>query len=174
MVLKKVQNENYYDEMVYQNIIIFQPLVRYCNLKLAPTNRDTLVEKPLSPIVPYKLYVVALMTLFNAVDTDGVSICRVTRVAPETRGQCYYKHPNITQRNVKNNIINLPVEVMHGVTRVTGDFIQTLPSTHGLLNGVLIIQNFVICHKTRRITPLAKAFKHRRVFTNDESVKVYF
>lgn len=38
----------------------------------------------------------------------------------------------------------LPVEVVHGVTGVAGNLVETLPSAHRLLDGVLIIQNLVI------------------------------
>lgn len=37
------------------------------------------------PVVPYKLYVVALVALFDAVDTDGVPVRRVTGVTPGER-----------------------------------------------------------------------------------------
>lgn len=79
--------------------------------------RSTVTEKP---IVPYKLYVVALMTLFNAVNADGVPICCITCVTP--------------------------IEVVHGVTSVAGDLVETLPSAHSLLDGILIIQNLIIFH----------------------------
>lgn len=46
-----------------------------------------------SPIVPYKLYVVPLVALFDAVDTDGVPVRRVAGVTP---GEVTEKiqHPN--------------------------------------------------------------------------------
>lgn len=34
------------------------------------------------PVVPYKLYVVALVAFFDAVYTDGVPVRRVTGVTP--------------------------------------------------------------------------------------------
>lgn len=37
------------------------------------------------PVVPYKLYVVALVALLDAVDTDGVPVRRVTGVTPGER-----------------------------------------------------------------------------------------
>lgn len=42
----------------------------------------------------------------------------------------------------------LPVEVVHGVTGVAGDLVETLSSAHCLLNGILVIQNFIICKKS--------------------------
>lgn len=44
-------------------------------------------------------------------------------------------------------IVNLPVEVVHGVTGVAGDLVETLSSTHRLLNGILVIQNLIICEE---------------------------
>lgn len=46
-----------------------------------------------SPIVPYKLYVVPLVALLDAVDTDGVPVRRVAGVTP---GEATEKiqHPN--------------------------------------------------------------------------------
>lgn len=38
----------------------------------------------------------------------------------------------------------LPVEVVHGVTGVAGDLVETLSSAHCLLNGVLVIQNLIV------------------------------
>ena len=38
----------------------------------------------------------------------------------------------------------VPVEVVHGVTGVAGDLVQTLPSAHRLLDGVLVIHYFVV------------------------------
>lgn len=78
---------------------------------------STVTEKP---IVPYKLYVVSLVAFFDAVNTDGVPICRITSVTP--------------------------IEVVHGVTGVAGDLVETLSSAHSLLNGVLVIQDLVIFH----------------------------
>lgn len=40
--------------------------------------------------------------------------------------------------------VSLPVEVVHGVTGVAGDLVETLSSAHRLLNGILVIQNLVI------------------------------
>lgn len=37
-----------------------------------------------------------------------------------------------------------PVEVVHGVTGVAGDLVETLSSAHCLLNGVLVIQNLIV------------------------------
>lgn len=52
------------------------------------TNIKTMSEKNYNvlPIVPYKLYIVPLVALFDAVYTDGVPICCITGVTSgETR-----------------------------------------------------------------------------------------
>lgn len=38
----------------------------------------------------------------------------------------------------------LPVEVMHGITGVAGDLVETLSSAHSLLYGILVIHNLII------------------------------
>lgn len=45
---------------------------------------------------------------------------------------------------------DLPVEVVHGVTGVAWDLVQTLSSAYRLLNGILIVLNFVIWHKSNK------------------------
>lgn len=44
----------------------------------------------------------------------------------------------------------LPVEVVHGVTGVAGDLVETLSSAHCLLNGILVIQNLIVWQKVKR------------------------
>lgn len=44
----------------------------------------------------------------------------------------------------------LPVEVVHGVTGVAGDLVETLSSAHCLLNGILVIQNLIVCQRVKR------------------------
>lgn len=68
--------------------------------------------------MPYKLYIVPLVAFFDAVYTDGIPICCITGVTS--------------------------VEVVHGVTGVAGDLVETLSSANCLLNGILVIQNLVI------------------------------
>lgn len=43
-----------------------------------------------SPVVPYKLYVMALVAFFDAINTDGVSICCVTGVTSAQRKQIHF------------------------------------------------------------------------------------
>ena len=38
----------------------------------------------------------------------------------------------------------VPVEVVHGVTGVAGDLVETLSSAHRFLDGVLVIHYFII------------------------------
>lgn len=79
--------------------------------------RSTVTEKP---IVPYKLYIMSLVAFFDTVNTDGIPICCITGVTS--------------------------VEVVHGVTGVAGNLVETLSSAYRLLNSILIIQNFIIFH----------------------------
>lgn len=62
-------------------------------------------------------------------------------------GLCIYMTENILAflRRV------LPVEVVHGVTGVAGNLIETLSSAYRLLNSILIIQNFIIWRRKRRL-----------------------
>lgn len=80
-------------------------------------SRSAVTEKP---IVPYKLYIMALVAFLDAVNTDSVPICCITSVTP--------------------------VEVVHGVTGVAGDLVETLSSAHSLLYGILVIHNLIIFH----------------------------
>lgn len=45
----------------------------------------------------------------------------------------------------------LPVEVVHGVTGIAGNLIETLSSAYRLLNSILIIQNFIIWRRKGRL-----------------------
>lgn len=80
-------------------------------------SRTAVAEKP---IVPYKLYIVSLVTLLDAVHTDSVSVCCITSVTP--------------------------VEVVHGIAGVTGDLVQALAPADCLLYGILIVHYFIIFH----------------------------
>lgn len=59
------------------------------------------------------------MTRFYAVNTYGISISRIACLTS--------------------------VKVVHGKRRVTRDFVQTLPVAHRLLDGILIIKDFIPC-----------------------------
>lgn len=109
-----------------------------------------------SPIVPYKLYVMSLVAFFDAVNTDGIPVCCVTGVTPaEKKIWCkkmvYIKHYitinlfNVNSKSLfKRSFPLLPVEVMHWVTGVAGDLVETLSSAHGLLNGILVIEDLIV------------------------------
>lgn len=48
-------------------------------------------------------------------------------------------------------LCGLPVEVVHGVTGVAGDLVETLPSAHRLLDGVLVALDLIVCrHREER------------------------
>ena len=47
------------------------------------------------------------------------------------------------QEVLLGNSMNLPVEVVHGKTGVTGDFVQTLAGAHSFLHYILVIEQFV-------------------------------
>lgn len=50
-----------------------------------------------SPIVPYKFYVVPLVAFLNAVNTDGVPICCITGVTPaETKDKMKWLNMRLT------------------------------------------------------------------------------
>lgn len=71
-------------------------------------------------VVPYKFYIMPLVAFFDAVNTDGVPIRCVTGVTS--------------------------VEIVHGVTGVAGDLVETLSSAHSLLDGILVVQDLIIFH----------------------------
>lgn len=45
---------------------------------------------------------------------------------------------------IKQPATAVPVEVVHGVAGVAGDLVETLSSAHGLLYGVLVVQDLII------------------------------
>lgn len=99
--------------------------------------------------MPNELYVVPLMALLDAVDTDGVAVRRVARVTPAEEEQKQTSVSRSTPLPVwrgvgRNEGRSLPVEVVHGVAGVTGNLVQALASVHRLFDGVLIVHYFVI------------------------------
>lgn len=66
-----------------------------------------------------ELDIMTSMTRFYAVNTYGISISRIACLTS--------------------------VKVVHGKRRVTRDFVQTLPVAHRLLDGILIIKDFIPC-----------------------------
>lgn len=97
-----------------------------------------------------ELHVVSVVTLLDAVHTDGVAVCRVASVTPAGdsllfspifgglvhRAKTFPLHPE--WRHV------LPVKIVHWVAGVTGNLVQALTSAHSLFNGILIVQYFII------------------------------
>ena len=41
----------------------------------------------------------------------------------------------------------LPVEIVHWVAGVAGYLVEALTSAHSLLNGILVVHDFVICEE---------------------------
>lgn len=67
-----------------------------------------------------KLHIMSLMTLLDAVHTNCIAVSCVTGVTS--------------------------VKIVHWIAGVTGNFVQTLTSTHSFFNGILIVHYFVIFH----------------------------
>lgn len=93
----------------------------------------------------YKLHIVALVAFLDAVDADGVPVCRVAGV---TSGKKEAGAVSEAKRRagvqLRGRSQQLPVEVMHGVAGVAGDLVETLPPADGLLDGVLVVEDLVV------------------------------
>ncbi len=107
------------------------------------------------PIVSNKLYVVPLMTLLDAVHTDGVAVGGVTGVTPAQRNRGVRKQPpRRSYTEVSDGFSGgaLPVKIVHWIAGVTGNLVQALTSAHRFLYGILIVHDFVVCEDEMRIT----------------------
>lgn len=65
-----------------------------------------------------------------------------------------FRNPSHEYRQVKEGHLRTykPVEVVHGKTGVTGNFVETLTARHHLLHHVVVVVNRVICsHVARNI-----------------------
>jgi hypothetical protein len=70
------------------------------------------------PVVPDEINFMSSMASFNAIDTNGIAICRVACLTS--------------------------IKVVHWKRCVTGDLVQTLTVGNCLLNSILIAKNLVI------------------------------
>lgn len=109
------------------------------------------------PIVPDELHVMSLVTLLDAVHTDGVAVCCVTGVTPAGNPNCSCKHTTKEAHSwgysghrhceCKHE---LPVKIVHWVAGVTWNLVQALTSAHSLFNGILIVHDFIIWRRDGR------------------------
>lgn len=114
------------------------------------------------PIVSNKLHVVPLMTLLDAVHTDGVAVGGVTGVTPAQRNRGVRKQPPRSHRALRwFSGGALPVKIVHWIAGVTGNLVQALTSAHRFLYGILIVHDFVVCEEdSMRIMFISSPLDH--------------
>lgn len=101
------------------------------------------------PVVSDELHIVSLVTLLDAVHTDGVAVCCVTGVTPGGSQITSVRYHKTNSRGCSGQLgreykHELPVKIVHWVAGVTWNLVQALTSAHSLFNGILIVHYFIV------------------------------
>lgn len=115
------------------------------------------------PVVSDELHVVSLVTLLDAVHTDGVAVCCVTGVTPAGgEMDTAFVNDHKTGKRLTGSHLDcehehqLPVKIVHWVAGVTWNLVQALTSAHSLFNGILIVHYFIIWKRRKQRETLVR------------------